>query len=90
MINDYKTRREWEIQLTMRISFISLKDSKETRTMYTKSPNIEIMMCSETDDITGKLRKSLLQNYKKKLREPMEGSEFVYDSIDLKKEADHT
>ena len=68
MINDYKTRREWEIQLTMRISFISLKDSKETRTVYTKSPNIEIMMCSETDDITGKLRKSLLQNYKKKIK----------------------
>ena len=64
MINDYKTRREWEIQLTMRISLISLKDSKETRTMYTKSRNIEIMMCNETDDITGKLCKSLLQNYK--------------------------
>ena len=42
MINDYKTRREWIIQLTMRINFISLKDSKETGTMYTKSPNIEI------------------------------------------------
>ena len=28
MINDYKTRSVWKIQLTMRINFISLKDSK--------------------------------------------------------------
>ena len=48
MINDHKTRREWKIQLTMRINFISLKDSKETCTMYTKSRNIEIMMVNET------------------------------------------
>ena len=46
----------------MRISF---KDFKETRTMYTKSLNIEIMMGNETDDIIEGLRKSLLQNYKK-------------------------
>ena len=29
----------------------SYKDSGETRTMRTKSDNIEIMMCSETDEI---------------------------------------
>ena len=51
MINDYKARGEWKIQLTMRINFISLKGSKETRTMYTKSRNIEIMMGNGTDDI---------------------------------------
>ena len=51
MINDYKTRREWRTQLTMWISFISFKDSKETRTMCTRSRKIEIMMGNETDDI---------------------------------------
>ena len=30
MINDHKTRREWKIQLTMQINFISSKDSEET------------------------------------------------------------
>ena len=59
MINDYKTRREWKIQLKMRINFISLKDSKETRTMYTRNHNIEIMMGNETDEIIKKLLKSL-------------------------------
>ena len=60
MINDHKTRREWKIQLTMRINFISLKGSKETRTMYTKSHNIEIIMGNKTNDIIEELHKSLL------------------------------
>ena len=60
MINDHKTRREWKIQLTMRINFISLKGSKETRTMYTKSRNIEIIMGNKTNDIIEELHKSLL------------------------------
>ena len=51
MINDHKTRREWKIQLTMQINFISFKDSEETRTMHAKSHNIEIMMGNKTDEI---------------------------------------
>ena len=65
MINNHKTRREWKIQLTMRINFISHKDSEETRTMYTKSRNIEIMKGNETDETIKKLFESLLQNYQK-------------------------
>ena len=83
MINDHKTRREWEIQLTMQINFIFHKDSEETQTRYTKSHNIEIMKGNETDEIIKKLFESLLQNYKKDLEEPMRRSEFVPDSIDL-------
>ena len=83
MINDHKTQSDWKIQLTMQINFISSKDSEETRTMYTKSHNIEIMMGNETDEIIEKLFESLLQNYQKDLEESMRKSEFVYDSIDL-------
>ena len=49
----------------MQIKFISSKDSEETRTMYTKSHDIEIMTGNKTDEIIEKLRESLLQNYKK-------------------------
>ena len=66
----------------MQINFISLKDSEETRTVYTKSHNIEIMMVNETDEIIQKLFESLLQNYKKDLEVAIRGSEFVLDSID--------
>ena len=67
----------------MQINFISSKDSEETRTMHTKSHNIEIMMGNETDEIIEKLFESLLQNYQKDLEESMRGSEFVRDSINL-------
>ena len=67
----------------MQINFISSKDFEETRTMYTKSHNIEIIIGNETDEIIEKFFESLLQNYKKDLEESMRGSEFVRDSIDL-------
>ena len=61
---NYETQfREWKIQVTMAINFISSKDSKETRTMHTKSDNIEIMMVSETDEIINECFDSLLQKY---------------------------
>ena len=54
MKNDHKSRREWKIQLTMSVNFISSKDSNETRTLCSKSNNIEIMMGNETDEIIEK------------------------------------
>ena len=67
---DYETRfGEQKIQLTMQINFISSKDSRETRTIYTKSDNIEIMMSSETDEIVEELFKYLLQRYQEGLEE---------------------
>ena len=40
-------------------------------------------MGDKTDGIIDELRKSLLQNYKKDLKEPMIGNDFVPHSIDL-------
>ena len=47
-----ETSSEWKIQLTMAINSISSKDFDETRTMHTKNNNVEIMIASETDEIT--------------------------------------
>ena len=52
MINDYITQGEWKIQLSIANSFISSKDSDKTRITRSKSVNIEIMMGSETDEVT--------------------------------------
>ena len=52
---EYKTQSQWKVQLTMAINFISSKNSDETRTMHTKSNNVEIMMVSETDEIIEEL-----------------------------------
>ena len=82
MINDHKTQREWKIQLTMPINFMSPKDSEETHTMHTKSHNVEIMMGSKTDKII-KEPFFFLRKYQKGLKESMKGSEFVFDHVDL-------
>ena len=47
--------------------FFSSIDSDETRTMHTKSDNIEIMIDIETHEIIEKLFNSLLQRYQKNL-----------------------
>ena len=67
----------------MTINFISSKDSDETRTMHTKSNNVEIMIGSETYEIIEDLFESFLQKYREGLEESMRRSEFVYDSVDV-------
>ena len=82
LINYYKNKGEWEIQLTAQINFISLKsDSDETRVMHTKSDNKEFMNGSDTDEIIKELFKSLLQRYQEKLQEKMRGSDFAFDGV---------
>ena len=83
MINDHKTRREWKIQLTMSINFISSKDSDETRNLHTKINNIEIMMGNKTDEIIDELFETFSQNYQKDLEESTRGSKLNFDSVDL-------
>ena len=79
-----ETPSKWKIQLTVAINFISSIDSDETRTMHTKSNNVEIMMGSETDEIIEDLFESFffLFEYQEGLEESVRGSEFVYDSVD--------
>ena len=55
MINDHKTSKtrygEWKIHISMRVHFISSKDTGETRTVYVLSDNENIMWGNETDNI---------------------------------------
>ena len=78
IINNHKAENEWKIQLT-----ISSRDSNKTHTMHTTSDNIEIVIGNETNEIIEELFESLLKRYQKGLQEKMEGSEFIYDGIDL-------
>ena len=60
-----------ENSITIKINFISSKDSEETRNISTKNDNVQIMMGSETNKIIEELFKSLLQRYQEKLEELM-------------------
>ena len=82
MINNYKSKGEWKIQLSVGINFISSKpDSDETRIMYTKSTNAEIITGSDTNEVIEVLFESLLQKYQTNLEEKMHGSEFVFHGV---------
>ena len=84
LINYYKNKGEWKLQLTAEISFISLKPgSDETRVMHTKSDNEEIMNDSDTDEIIEGLFESFLQKFEENLKEKMKGSEFEFDGVDF-------
>ena len=68
---------EWKVQLTIEVHFISLKPGfDETRIMYTRSDNIEIMFGDDNDDIMEQLFESLLKKYEENLQN--DGVNFLY------------
>ena len=68
----------------MQITFISSLYTGEFCIMNSKSDNVEIMMGIETDDIINELFKSFLKKYQEGLETEMrEGSNFVFESVDL-------
>ena len=71
-----------KIQLTAAIHFISSKpDSDKTRIMHAKTDNIEIMIGTQTNEVTEELFESLLKRSKKELEESMRGSEFIFEAV---------
>ena len=84
MINDYKSKGEWKIQLTAEINFTSLKpDSDERRIMHTKSDNAELMIGSDINEVIKELFKSFLQRCQEGLQEKMKGYEFAFEGVNL-------
>ena len=84
LINYYKNKGEWKVQLIAEISFISLKaGSDETRIMHTRSDNIEIMIGDDNDDIIEELFKSFIQKYEENLQNKMKGSNFEFDGVNF-------
>ena len=70
--------------MTAEINFISLKPgSDETRVMYTRSYNEQIMNGSDTDEVIKLLFESLLQKYEENLQEKMKGSDFEFDGVNF-------
>ena len=84
LIEEYKLKGEWKVQLTIEVSFISLKPgSDETRIMYTRSDNVENMFGDDNDDIIEQPFESLLQKYEENLQNKMRGSEFEFDGVNF-------
>ena len=72
------------MQLTIEVNFLSLKPgSDETRIMYTRNDNIEIMFGDDNDDIIDQRFESLFQKYEENLQNKMRGSEFEFDGVNV-------
>ena len=89
----------------MKINFISSRNFIESRDMYSKSDNIEIMIgeggrWGNANEIIKNLFDSLLKRYHEELQVSMRGSEFVFDyleslnyifhKVDLKRSGSYT
>ena len=84
MIDDYKSKGEWKIQITtMRIIFISFIDKNETQVMYTKSDNVEIMNGTDTSDAINELIDSFMKRYQEGLETKMKETSYIFECIDL-------
>ena len=82
LISIKKKNGEWKIQLIMEINFISSRGFIESRDMYSKSDNFEIMMGGNTNEIIRNLFNSILRRYQGGLHESIIGSEFVFDYVE--------
>ena len=84
LINYYKNKGEWKIQLIAEMSFISLKPgSDETRIMHTRSDNEDFMNGSDTYEIIEGLFESFLQKYEENLQNKIRGLEFEFDGVNF-------
>ena len=83
MIDDYKSKGELKIQITMKIIFISFIDNNETQVMHTKSDNVKVMNGTDTSDAINELIDSFIKRYQEGLETKMKGSSYIFERIDL-------
>ena len=83
MTDNYKSKSECKIQITMRIIFISFIDNNETQAMDTKSDNVEILNGTDTSDAINKLINSFMKRCQEKLETKMKRSIYIFERIDL-------
>ena len=87
LINENKAiennSNEWKTQVNMYLNFVSSDDTGEIRTIFVLIDNEEIRLGNETDDIIKELINSFLNNYQKEEIILRNGSNFVFESVDL-------
>ena len=67
----------------MHVNFVPSNDTEEIHTIFVQSDNKEIRLGNETDDIIKRLISSFLNNYQKEEIILRNGSNFVFESVEL-------
>ena len=83
MIDDYKSKGEWKIQLVMRLVFVSFIDKNETQVLHTKSDNVKLMNGTDTNEAINELIKSFTKRYQEGLETKMKESSYIFERVDL-------
>ena len=77
-------KAEWKTQLIMQNNFISDKDFKDTRTIYSASEPVEIFMGSDTENVIDTLFNTILERIQKSIETSNERrSRFTHESVAL-------
>ena len=67
----------------MGLNFMCITDKEKTCTFHVKSDNAEIRLGNDTYDIINELIKSFLSNYQKEEQILRNGSNYIFESIDI-------
>ena len=82
--NEKNDRAKWKIQLVMQNNFISDKDSKDTRTIYSASKPVESFMGSDTENAIDTLFNTILNRTQQAIKTSNErGSGFTHEGVPL-------
>ena len=63
LINDYKQKDEWKVQLSIQVTFSSIIDENKTDIMHTKSDNVELLKGYSTSDVINMLYNTRVNRY---------------------------
>ena len=77
------TKDEQKVQLTMEINFRHVTNPSKNYTFYVKSTNTEMRNGDNTNDIFAEIFKTFLENYDREENILRNGSNFVFDSVDI-------
>ena len=83
LINFYKAKDEWKVQLSMQIKFVSFINNSEIDIIHSKSDNVEIMSGYDTNNIIDMLIDTFINRYQEGLETKMKRSSYVFNHIDL-------
>ena len=67
----------------MGVNFMCVTDQEKTRTFHEKSDNEDIRLGNDTSNIINKLYEYFLSNYQKEEQILRNGSNFVFESVDV-------
>ena len=82
LIEEYSITGSWKIQLTAKLSFISLTDTTVRQKLYSKSDNVNILHAVDTNGVIDELFNTFLERYQKGLETKMTGSSYFFEKVE--------